>query len=138
MNNFDFQQQQKMNIQKAQFLQMQMKKQQMDNPVLSQFMAQQQRAVQAQSQFRQFPQQQQQMNFPMMQSGRPDKPEEQSELITIVCKSFKFKKLNNFSGKSQHDEQRRLLVTNKQSISEMVLARALGRCLSRKVNAIHE
>lgn len=79
MNNFDFQQQQKMqNIQKAQFLQMQMKKQQMDNPVLSQFMAQQQqRAVQAQSQFRQFPQQQ--MNFSMMQSGRTDKPEEQSK-----------------------------------------------------------
>lgn len=77
MNNFEFQQQQKMqNIQKAQFLQMQMKKQQMDNPVLSQFMQQQQqRAVQAQNQFRPFPQQQQQMNFPMM---RQDKPEEQS------------------------------------------------------------
>lgn len=93
MNNFDFQQQQKMqNIQKAQFLQMQMKKQQMDNPVLSQFMAQQQqRAVQAQSQFRQFPQQQQQqMNFAMMQSGRGDKPEEQSKILKEILLNIYF------------------------------------------------
>ncbi|XP_070503430.1 myb-like protein I isoform X2 [Chironomus tepperi] len=94
--NFDFQQQQqqqqqmqKLNqIQKAQFLQqqqqqqmMQMKKQQMDNnPVLSQFMAQQQQRAQAQSQFRsQYQQQQQQqqpMNFQSMIQGRSDKNED--------------------------------------------------------------
>jgi hypothetical protein len=56
--NFEFQQQmqQKMNMQKAQFIQqqqlMQIKKQQMDNnPVLSQFMAQQQQRAQSQQQF---------------------------------------------------------------------------------------
>lgn len=97
--NFDFQQQQqqqqqqmqKLNqIQKAQFLQqqqqqqmMQMKKQQMDNnPVLSQFMAQQQQRAQAQSQFRsQFQQQQQPMNFQSMMQGRAEKNED-------LCKCF--------------------------------------------------
>jgi translation initiation factor 4E transporter len=87
--NYDFQQpqqqqqMQKLNqIQKAQFLQqqqmMQMKKQQMDNnPVLSQFMAQQQQRAQAQSQFRsQYQQQQQPMNFQSMMQGRADKNED--------------------------------------------------------------
>lgn len=90
MMNFDFQQQQqqqiqqKMNLQKAQFLQqqqmMQMKKQQMDNPVLTQFMAQQQQR--AQSQFRAQFQQQQSMNFAMMQQqqqGRDVKSDESCE-----------------------------------------------------------
>ncbi|KAG5673640.1 hypothetical protein PVAND_003669 [Polypedilum vanderplanki] len=83
--NFDFQQQQQMQkmnqMQKAQFLQqqqmIQMKKQQMDNnPVLSQFMAQQQQR--AQSQFRTQFQQQQPISFPpsMMQGRSSDKSDE--------------------------------------------------------------
>lgn len=112
--NFDFQQQQqqqiqKLNqIQKAQYLQqqqqqqmMQMKKQQMDNnPVLSQFMAQQQQRAQAQSQFRsQFQQQQQQqpINFQSMMQGRADKNEDLCKFPSIQkhIHSFYYLRANN-------------------------------------------
>jgi translation initiation factor 4E transporter len=100
--NFDFQQQQqiqKMNqMQKAQFIQqqqqqqmMQMKKQQMDsNPVLSQFMAQQQQRAQSQfrSQFQQQQQQQQPMGFPSsMMQGRDKPADDNCELHTFQPRS---------------------------------------------------
>lgn len=53
-------------------------KQQLDNPVLSQFMQQQQQCALAQSQFRAQFQQQQLMNFPMMQQQQRDVKSDES------------------------------------------------------------
>lgn len=77
--NFEFQQQQQQQLQKLNMQMMQLKKQQIDNPALSQYLAQQQQRAQQQMLRNQhFPQQQMggfQQQPPMMQ-GRPKEQEE--------------------------------------------------------------